>query len=65
MVWPSSGRTTRSTRRIRIPWRSILASRKPIGFGYVRDSAGVEREAIDNAARFAAWLPRRGAGGSA
>ncbi|WP_158258517.1 eCIS core domain-containing protein [Rhodopila globiformis] len=32
---------------------------------YVRDSGGVEREAIDNAARFAAWLPRRGAGGAA
>jgi hypothetical protein len=28
---------------------------------YVRDSAGVEREAIDTADRFAAWLPRRGA----
>jgi hypothetical protein len=27
---------------------------------YVRDSAAVEREAIDNANRFAAWLPRRG-----
>jgi hypothetical protein len=27
---------------------------------YVRDSGGVEREAIDNANRFAAWLPRRG-----
>ena len=27
---------------------------------YVRDSAGVEREAIDNASRFLAWLPRRG-----
>jgi hypothetical protein len=31
---------------------------------YVRDSAEVEREAIDTANRFAAWLPRRGAGGS-
>jgi hypothetical protein len=28
---------------------------------YVRDSGGVEREAIDNANRFTAWLPRRGA----
>jgi hypothetical protein len=28
---------------------------------YVRDSAGVEREAIGTADRFAAWLPRRGA----
>jgi Domain of unknown function (DUF4157) len=27
---------------------------------YVRDSAAVEREAIDNANRFLAWLPRRG-----
>ena len=27
---------------------------------YVRDSAAVEQEAIDNANRFAAWLPRRG-----
>jgi hypothetical protein len=27
---------------------------------YVRDTAAVEREAIDNADRFAAWLPRRG-----
>ena len=27
---------------------------------YVRDSAAVEQEAIDNADRFAAWLPRRG-----
>ena len=27
---------------------------------YVRDSAAVEAEAIDNANRFAAWLPRRG-----
>jgi hypothetical protein len=27
---------------------------------YVRDSGAVEREAIDNANRFAAWLPRRG-----
>jgi hypothetical protein len=27
---------------------------------YVRDSGAVEREAIDNAKRFAAWLPRRG-----
>jgi hypothetical protein len=27
---------------------------------YVRDSSAVEREAIDNANRFAAWLPRRG-----
>lgn len=27
---------------------------------YVRDSAAVEQEAIDNASRFAAWLPRRG-----
>jgi Domain of unknown function (DUF4157) len=27
---------------------------------YVRDSAAVEREAIDNANRFVAWLPRRG-----
>ncbi len=27
---------------------------------YVRDSAAVEREAIDNANRFTAWLPRRG-----
>jgi Domain of unknown function (DUF4157) len=27
---------------------------------YVRDSSAVEREAIDNADRFAAWLPRRG-----
>ncbi len=27
---------------------------------YVRDSGGVEHEAIDNATRFAAWLPRRG-----
>jgi len=26
----------------------------------VRDSAGVEQEAIDNANRFAAWLPREG-----
>jgi hypothetical protein len=26
---------------------------------YVRDSAGVEQEAIDNANRFAAWLPNR------
>jgi len=32
---------------------------------YVRDSTGVEQEAIDTANRFAAWLPRRGAGGSA
>jgi hypothetical protein len=31
---------------------------------YVRDSGGIEREAIDTAARFAAWLPRRGAGGA-
>jgi len=30
---------------------------------YVRDSAGVEREAIDNANRFVTWLPRRGAPG--
>jgi len=30
---------------------------------YVRDSAGIEREAIDNANRFAAWLPRRGGTG--
>jgi hypothetical protein len=29
---------------------------------YVRDSGTVEREAIDNADRFAAWLPRRGLG---
>jgi hypothetical protein len=29
---------------------------------YVRDSGAVEREAIDNADRFAAWLPRRGLG---
>jgi Domain of unknown function (DUF4157) len=29
---------------------------------YVRDSASVEREAIDNANRFAAWLPKRGLG---
>jgi len=27
---------------------------------YVRDSAAVEQEAIDNADRFVAWLPRRG-----
>jgi hypothetical protein len=27
---------------------------------YVRDSSAVEQEAIDNANRFAAWLPRRG-----
>jgi hypothetical protein len=27
---------------------------------YVGDSAAVEREAIDNASRFIAWLPRRG-----
>jgi hypothetical protein len=27
---------------------------------YVRDSGAVEQEAIDNADRFAAWLPRRG-----
>jgi hypothetical protein len=27
---------------------------------YVRDSGTVEQEAIDNANRFAAWLPRRG-----
>ena len=27
---------------------------------YVRDSAAIEREAIDTANRFAAWLPRRG-----
>jgi Domain of unknown function (DUF4157) len=27
---------------------------------YVRDSAAVEQEAIDNANRFVAWLPRRG-----
>jgi hypothetical protein len=27
---------------------------------YVRDSGAVEQEAIDNANRFAAWLPRRG-----
>jgi hypothetical protein len=27
---------------------------------YVRGSAAVEQEAIDNADRFAAWLPRRG-----
>jgi len=27
---------------------------------YVHDSAAVEQEAIDNAKRFAAWLPRRG-----
>jgi hypothetical protein len=27
---------------------------------YVRDSAAVEQEAIDNANRFAEWLPRRG-----
>jgi hypothetical protein len=27
---------------------------------YVRDSAAVEQEAIDNASRFIAWLPRRG-----
>jgi hypothetical protein len=27
---------------------------------YVRDSSAVEHEAIDNANRFAAWLPRRG-----
>jgi uncharacterized protein DUF4157 len=27
---------------------------------YVRDSRAVEQEAIDNANRFAAWLPRRG-----
>jgi Domain of unknown function (DUF4157) len=27
---------------------------------YVRDSHAVEQEAIDNANRFAAWLPRRG-----
>jgi hypothetical protein len=27
---------------------------------YVRDSGAVEREAIDNANRFAAWLPHRG-----
>jgi hypothetical protein len=27
---------------------------------YVHDSNAVEREAIDNANRFAAWLPRRG-----
>ena len=27
---------------------------------YVRDSTAVEQEAIDNANRFAAWLPRRG-----
>jgi hypothetical protein len=27
---------------------------------YVRDAASVEREAIDNANRFVAWLPRRG-----
>ncbi len=30
---------------------------------YVRDSAGVEREAIDNANRFITWLPRRGGSG--
>jgi hypothetical protein len=30
---------------------------------YVRDSAAVEREAIDNADRFTAWLPRRGLSG--
>jgi hypothetical protein len=29
---------------------------------YVRDSASVEREAIDNASRFIAWLPKRGLG---
>jgi hypothetical protein len=29
---------------------------------YVRDSNAVEQEAIDNANRFAAWLPRRGLG---
>lgn len=29
---------------------------------YVRDSGAVEREAVDNANRFAAWLPRRGLG---
>jgi hypothetical protein len=29
---------------------------------YVRDSAAVEQEAIDNANRFAAWLPKRGLG---
>jgi hypothetical protein len=27
---------------------------------YVRDSGSVEQEAIDNASRFVAWLPRRG-----
>ncbi len=27
---------------------------------YVRDSAAIEQEAIDNANRFTAWLPRRG-----
>jgi hypothetical protein len=27
---------------------------------YVRDSRAVEQEAVDNADRFAAWLPRRG-----
>jgi hypothetical protein len=27
---------------------------------YVRDSGAVEREAVDNADRFIAWLPRRG-----
>ena len=27
---------------------------------YVRDSAAVEREAVENANRFVAWLPRRG-----
>ena len=27
---------------------------------YVRDSAAMEREAVDNANRFVAWLPRRG-----
>jgi hypothetical protein len=30
---------------------------------YVRDSAAVEREAVDNASRFMAWLPRRGSSG--
>jgi hypothetical protein len=30
---------------------------------YVRDSVAVEREAIDNANRFIAWLPRRGSSG--
>jgi hypothetical protein len=30
---------------------------------YVRDSAALEREAIDNANRFTTWLPRRGGSG--